>query len=298
MSDNWPELTLSKWRDTCDTLHMWTQIIGKTRLLLSPPMNQWWHVPFYVTSRGLTTSPIPYGTLVFEAEFDFVAHELRIVTSAGAVIAIALYPRSVASFYAEYMQSLRSLGIDIRISTTPEEVPDPIPFEQDEVHASYDREYANRFWRILVQVDRVLKEFRARFTGKSSPVHFFWGSFDMAVTRFCGRIAPVREGADRITREAYNEEVISCGFWPGDARFDRAAFYAYAVPAPQGLEKGTIGPAAAFYSNSLGEFLLPYDDVRASASPDDAILEFCQSTYEAAAKLANWDRPSLERIAA
>jgi hypothetical protein len=277
---------------------MWTQIVGKTKLRACPKSNQWWHVALYVTSRGLTTLAMPFGTSTFEVEFDFVKHRLVVTTSTGAEREIALYPRSVASFYDEYMQVLRSLGIEIRIYTTPSEVADPIPFDKDQVHASYDREYVTRFWRVLVQANRVLNQYRGGFTGKSSPVHFFWGSFDLAVSRFNGRAAPVPDGADPITREAYNEEVISCGFWPGDARFDRAAFYAYIVPAPAGLEKERVKPSDAFFSDTLREFLLPYDAVCNSESPDRAILDFCSSSYEAAARLAGWDRRSLERIAA
>src|SRR5262245_429892 len=294
----WPALPLDQWQNACDTLHMWTQIVGKTRLELTPMMNQWWQVPLYVTPRGPTTSPIPYDERIFDAEFDFIHHELNIRVSDGSERTIPLSSRSVADFYAEYMSRLRELGIEVSVYTTPVEVPDPIPFEKDTIHASYDPEFANRFWRILVQTDTVLKEFRAYFTGKSSPVHFFWGSFDMAVTRFSGRPAPVKPDADRITREAYSHEVISCGFWPGDTRFPAPAFYTYSAPAPQGFDKQRVRPDRAFYSAELGEFLLKYDDVRAADSPRDAIFDFAQSTYEAGARLAGWDRQNLEREAA
>ncbi|HEX8891467.1 MAG TPA: DUF5996 family protein [Pyrinomonadaceae bacterium] len=292
--ETWPSLPLDEWQDTYATLHMWTQIVGKIRLTLSPPINHWWQVPLYVTSRGLTTSTIPYQTRFFEIEFDFVDHNLLIQTSNGDRKSIKLEPRAVADFYKEVMTTLHSIGIEVKIHAKPDEVQNPIPFAEDYEHASYDAEYANRFWRILVQVKRVFEEFRSRFIGKCSPVHFFWGSFDLAVTRFSGRRAPEREGADPITREAYSHEVISHGFWPG-AGISGPAFYSYTAPAPEGLDKAQTLPAEAFYSNEMSEFLLMYDDVRKADSPDDALMDFLQSTYEAGANLAKWDRASLER---
>ncbi len=296
----WPSLPLEEWKDTYATLHMWTQVIGKIRFALSPWVNHSWHVTLYVTSRGLTTSPIPYGEKTFEIDFDFIEHRLVIETSGGDVRSIELRPRSVADFYAEVMSTLRGLGFDIRIHTLPNEVQDPIPFEKDAEHKSYDPEYANRFWRILVQTDRLFKEFRARFIGKCSPVHFFWGSFDMAVTRFSGRTAPPHPGGvphlpDVVAREAYSHEVSSCGFWPGGGPVPYPVFYSYAYPAPEGFKDAIVKPKGAFYSDGLGEFLLPYDEVRSSERPDAALLDFLQSTYEAAANLARWDRPALER---
>jgi hypothetical protein len=303
----WPELPLDEWQDTYATLHMWTQIVGKIRLAQTPLVNHWWNVPLYVTARGLTTSAMPYEDRTFQIDFDFIDHQLIIKCDDGATEAIALVPRSVADFYREVMRALRGLGIEVKIWPVPVEVQDPIPFEQDDKNASYDAEYANRFWRILVQIDRVFKEFRSRFIGKSSPAHFFWGSFDHAVTRFSGRRAPEREGADKITREAYSHEVISHGFWPGmrasgpverdksDGLIYAPAFYAYAAPEPPGLSKERIRPQQAFYSTAMKEFILLYDDVRQAASPEDALMEFLQTTYEAGARLAGWDRAELER---
>lgn len=296
----WPALPLEEWKDTYATLHMWTQVAGKIRLTQTPWINHSWHVTLYVTSRGLTTSPIPYGERTFEIGFDFIDHRLVIETSGGDVRFIELRPRPVADFYSEVMSVLRSLGLDIRIHTLPNEVADPVPFEKDVQHASYDPEYANRFWRILVQTDRVFKEFRARFIGKCSPVHFFWGSFDIAVTRFSGRTAPPHPGGvphlpDVVAREAYSHEVSSCGFWPGGGPVPYPVFYSYSYPAPEGFKDAPVKPSAAFYSDGLGEFLLPYDEVRSSERPDAALLDFLQSTYEAAANLARWDRPALER---
>jgi hypothetical protein len=291
----WPSLPLEEWRDTYATLHMWTQIVGKVRLVLSPRINHWWQAALYVTSRGLTTSTIPHGAEAFEIDFDFIDHRLLINTSGGAEKILELRPRSVADFYKELMATLGSLGVGARITARPDEVPDPVPFAEDHAHASYDPEYANRLWRILVQSDRVFREFRARFIGKCSPVHFFWGSFDLAVTRFSGRRAPEREGADSITREAYSHEVISHGFWPGSGNIQYPAFYAYAAPEPQGLPQAKVRPAATFYNPETAGFVLPYDEVRQADSPDDALMEFLQSTYEAGADLANWDRASLER---
>ncbi len=294
----WPSLPLEAWRNTYETLHMWTQIVGKVRLALAPLVNHWWQVPLYVTARGLTTSPIPYGTRTFQIDFDFLTHELRIETGEGSRRQIALAPRTVADFYRETMAALHSLGIDVRIWTMPVEVPNPIPFEQDTTHSAYDSEQAQRFWRILVQADRVLTAFRARFIGKVSPVHFFWGSFDLAVSRFSGRTAPPHAGgpgiADWVAREAYSHEVSSAGFWPG-AGLGYPAFYAYAYPTPEGFGDHAILPAEAFYSKDLGEFLLPYDAVRTAPSPAEMLTAFLQSTYEAAADLGQWDRAALER---
>jgi hypothetical protein len=294
LTEVWPSLPLEEWKDTYATLHMWTQIVGKIRLMQSPPVNHWWQVPLYVTARGLTTSPIPYETRSFQIDFDFIDHQLLINTSDGAAKTLPLEPRSVADFYRELMATLRALGIEVKIRATPDEVQNPIPFAEDQAHASYDPEYANRFWRILVQASRVFEKFRSRFIGKCSPVHFFWGSFDLAVTRFSGRPAPEREGADSITREAYSHEVISHGFWPGGGVV-QAAFYSYTAPAPTGLDKASIRPREAFYSQEMSEFLLMYDEIRKADSPDAALMDFLQSTYEAGASLAKWDRASLER---
>ncbi len=294
-SNAWPPLPLSEWKDTCETLHMWTQIAGKVRMELSPPMNHWWHVPLYVTARGLTTSPIPYGWRAFEIDFDFIDHHLAIESSDGQTESMPLKPMAVADFYREFMARLNSLGIEAHIHGTPSEVSNPIPFAEDRTHASYDPDQAHRFWRALVSVDTVFKEFRARFMGKSSPVHFFWGSFDLAVTRFSGKRAPARAGADSITVEAYSHEVISAGFWPGSGDVQDAAFYSYTTPPPEGLAQARVQPSAAFYHQGLGEFLLMYDEVRKSASPRETLLEFLQSTYEAGANLAGWDRRELER---
>jgi hypothetical protein len=296
----WPPLPLAEWRDTYDTLQLWTQIVGKVRLMLSPPVNHWWQVTLYLTARGLTTSPIPYGNRVFEIDFDFIDHQLRILTAEGAVRTLALEPRSVADFYHEFMARLHELGLDVRIRTRPCETAGTIPFDQDHEHATYDADAAHRFWRILLQADRVFKEFRAPFLGKCSPVHFFWGSFDLAVTRFSGRVAPEHPGgapnlADWVTRESYSHEVSSCGFWPGGGAVAEPAFYAYAYPEPPGFGHAAVKPIEAFYSTELSEFILPYEAVRRSIDPDRAILDFCESTYEAAADLGGWDRELLER---
>lgn len=294
----WPSLPLEEWKDTYATLHMWTQIVGKIRLVQSPLVNHWWNVPLYVSARGLTTSPIPYGARYFEIDFDFIDHKLIIKTSDGAEKAIALVPRSVAAFYDEVMAALHALAIDISINTTPSEVPDPTPFTEDHVHASYDADYVNRFWRILSNTDKILKEFRSPFIGKCSPVHFFWGGFDMAVTRFNGKRAPERVGADLITREGYSHEVISHGFWPGGGEIKGAAFYSYTAPEPEGLGRQSIRPPQAFYKKEMSQFLLMYDDVRQSKQPEEMLMEFLQSTYEAGANLAGWDRGELERESA
>ena len=295
--NTWPPLPLEEWEPTRATLHMWTQVVGKIRLTLTPLTNHWWNVPLYLSARGLTTSVIPYGARTFEIEFDFLAHRLDITTGDGQRESLPLAPCAVADFYGEVMGALARLGIDVKIWTTPVEVPDPVPFTEDRVHSSYDPAQAERFWRVLSQADRVLKEFRARFSGKCSAVHFFWGSFDLAVTRFSGRRAPEREGADPVTREAYSHEVISHGFWPGSVgtAVDYPAFYSYTAPEPAGLRGATVQPPLAFYSAELSEFILPYEAVQRAASPDEAVLEFLQSTYEAGADLAGWDRDSLER---
>jgi hypothetical protein len=299
-SQAWPPLPLEAWSDTCATLHLWTQIVGKIRLVQSPWINHSWHVTLYVTARGLTTSPVPYGTRTFQVEFDFVAHRLILESSDGGVGGFALEPQSVATFYRRLIDEMAKLQLHVDIHKRPNEVPDPTRFDRDETHRAYDREYANRFWRVLVQSDRVFKVFRARFIGKCSPVHFFWGAPDLAVTRFSGRRAPEHPGGipnlpDRVTREAYSHEVSSCGFWPGGGPVPHAAFYSYAYPEPAGFAQAAVRPAAAAYHPDLHEFLLPYDVVREADSPDDTLLEFLQSTYEAAANLAKWDRSALER---
>ncbi|HEU0107909.1 MAG TPA: DUF5996 family protein [Vicinamibacteria bacterium] len=296
----WPPLPLEAWSDTCATLHLWTQIAGKIRLAQAPWTNHSWHVTFYVTPNGLTTSPIPHGARTFEIVFDFVVHELRILSSDGGHGRVPLEPQSVATFYRRLMEAMTALGLPVRIHAKPNEVAEAIPFAKDEVHRAYDPEYANRFWRVLVQADRVLKRFRARFIGKCSPVHFFWGGPDLAVTRFSGRPAPTHPGGvpnlpDRVTREAYSHEVSSVGFWPGGGAIAYPAFYAYAYPEPSGFAAAPVAPAGAFYSTDLKEFILPYDVVRSADSPDDALLAFAQSTYEAAANLGKWDRTALER---
>jgi hypothetical protein len=294
----WPALPLASWKDTLATLHMWTQIVGKVRLALTPKVNHWWNVPLYVSARGLTTSIIPYGKRGFEMEFDFVDHNLSIRTSDPATKTIALAPRSVADFYSECMSVLRGLDIEVQIWKVPVEVPDPIPFDEDKVHASYDREYVGRLRRILVSADEVFKVFRARFIGKSSPVHFFWGAFDLAVTRFSGRRAPERNDPDpilrKIMREAYSHEVISAGWWPGGGNVEDAAFYCYAAPEPRGFAAQSVRPAKAFYSRDLGELLLMYEDVRQAAAPAATLLDFMESGYDAGATLGKWDRAALE----
>lgn len=297
---SWPELPYAAWADTCTTLHLWTQVVGKVRLAKSPWVNHSWHVTLYVTARGLTTSPIPDAQRPFQIDLDFIDHRLLVSVSDGQMRTLPLVPMSVADFYDKLMGMLGELGIPARIHETPNEVLDPIPFSQDRVHASYDAEYANRYWRVLLQADRVLKAFRARFTGKCSPVHFFWGSNDLAVTRFSGRPAPVHPGGvpylpDPVTREAYSQEVSSAGFWPGGGPIEHAAFYSYAYPVPAGFGNSRVPPAEAYFHDSLGEFILPYEAVRTSDDPDATLLAFLQSTYEAAADSAGWDRTSLER---
>jgi len=298
-NSSWPSLPFAEWKDTASTLHMWTQIVGKIRLTRTPWINHSWHVTLYLTSRGLTTSPIPHPAGIFEIRFDFIDHKLRILKSDGAVQVIELRPKSVASFYREVMAALSELKIDTRINTTPNEVEPAIPFDEDDKHRSYDPEYANRFWRVLLQSARVFQEFRSRFCGKCSPVHFFWGSFDLAVTRFSGRLAPPHPGGvpnlpDAITREAYSQEVSSLGFWPGNAAVPTPVFYSYAYPEPPGFAEAKIQPDAAVYEPKLREFILPYDAVRTAENPDQALLEFAQSAYDAASKLGKWDRASLE----
>jgi hypothetical protein len=298
-SDVWPPLPFAEWKATAITLHMWTQIVGKIRLTLTPWTNHSWHVTLYLTSRGLTTSPIPYGSSTFEIQFDFIDHQLLIDKNDGTRRTIELKPQSVAAFYRAIMKTLNDLDLAVTINTVPNEIENPIAFDQDEEHRSYDPEYANRFWRVLVQSDRVFKEFRARFSGKCSPVHFFWGSFDLAVTRFSGRPAPPHPGGvphlpDEITREAYSQEVSSLGFWPGNAAAPTPIFYSYAYPEPPGFAQSKLQPPTASYEAKLREFILPYDAVRTAASPDEVLLEFAQSAYDAASKLGRWDRIALE----
>lgn len=299
--DQWPDLSFEKWKDTYATLHMWTQIVGKIRLAQTPWINHSWHVTLYVTARGLTTSPIPHGGSMFEINFDFVDHHLRIDSSDGGQRAIELRPRSVADFYLAVMSALTELELPVSINTMPNEIQDPIPLDRDEEHRSYDAEYANRFWRVLVQADRVFKDFRSDFCGKCSPVHFFWGSFDLAVTRFSGRAAPPHPGGiphlpDAITREAYSQEVSSLGFWPGGGPVPMPVFYSYAYPEPTGFAQARVRPDAASYNAQLREFILPYDAVRRGDSPDDVLLDFARSTYDAASSLARWDRAALKEI--
>ena len=294
-----PALPLDSWKETLATLHMWTQVVGKVRLELCPLVNHFWNVPFYLTARGMTTSAMPYerGTIpgTIEVRFDFIDHKLLLETSDGRTAAIALAPQSVAEFYKKFMTALADLGVTVKIWTTPCEIPDPTPFEKDNLHTAYDPEAVHKFWRILVWVDQIFKEFRAGFLGKVSPVHFFWGSFDLAVTRFSGRRAPERPGADSITREAYSHEASSAGFWPGGGDIKGPAFYSYAAPEPAGFAQRRVLPAAAFYHPQLKEFLLMYDDVRTADSPKTMLMEFLQSTYEAAAESGKWDRRTLER---
>jgi hypothetical protein len=296
---SWPELPTAAWRDTCETLHLWTQIVGKIRLARTPWLNHSWHVTLYVTARGLTTSPIPDGSRTFQIDFDFIDHDLRISTSDGAGRQFALAGKSVASFYAATMAALGELNIDIAIDETPNELPDPIRFSQDRQHASYDPDAVRRFFQILFNADSVFKKFRTGFLGKASPAHFFWGSFDLAVTRFSGRRAPRHPGGvphlpDAVAWEAYSHEVSSAGFWPGSGAIDYPAFYCYAYPEPAGFRTAKVKPDAAFFSEALGEFILPYDAVRTAAAPDQALLDFLQSSYEAAANAAKWDRDALE----
>jgi hypothetical protein len=296
---SWPELPTAAWRETYETLHLWTQIVGKVRLARTPWLNHSWHVALYVTARGLTTSPIPDGVRTFQIDFDLIEHVLRISTSDGARRQLALAGQSVASFYSAVMADLAELGIDVTIDELPNELPEPIRFSQDNRHASYDPAAVRRFFQMLANADRVFKQFRTGFIGKASPVHFFWGSFDLAVTRFSGRRAPRHPGGvphlpDDVACEAYSHEVSSAGFWPGSGAIDYPAFYSYAYPEPAGFRATKIRPEAAFFSEALGEFILPYDAVRLAAQPDQALLEFLQSTFEAAANAAKWDRAALE----
>ncbi len=296
----WPDLPLSAWSDACDTLHRWTQIVGKVRMTLSPLVNHWWNVTLYVTSRGLTTSAIPYGEGSFEIAFDFIDHRLLIATSDGRVDGLALAPMSVKDFYSEFMLRLQRLGINVHIWTMPSEIENAVPFDRDRTHAQYDPVYAQRFWRALLDASRVMKVFRAAFIGKASPVHFFWGSFDLAVTRFSGRTAPPPTGetpnvAKWVMAEAYSHEVSSCGFWPGNGGYGRAAFYVYAYPEPAGYGDTRVRTPEAFYDQGLGQFILPYDAVRGARDPDALLLGFLQETYAAAADLGRWDRQALER---
>src|SRR5688572_3674631 len=300
-NERWPELPYSAWKHTIATLQLWTQIVGKIRLAKTPWLNHSWHVTLYVSARGLTTSPIPDGTRTFEIEFDFIAHMLRVATSDGEMREVKLHAMTVAEFYAEVMHALAALGIEVAIVMTPNEVAEPIRFDRDTLHKSYDADYANRFWRVLAASHQVMSHFRSSFLGKVSPVHFFWGSFDLAVTRFSGRSAPRHPGGvpalpDNVAQEAYSHEVSSAGFWPGGglAPIDFAAFYCYAYPAPDGFAKAKVKPAAAYFHEQLGEFLLPYDELRKAADPDAALMDFLISTYEAAANLGKWDRAALE----
>jgi hypothetical protein len=299
-SSAWPDLPLSAWADTCETLWRWTQIAGKVRMALTPLVNHWWNVTLYVTPRGLATSAIPYPPRSFEIIFDLLEHRLRIEASDGRSESFALAPISVKDFYSELMDRLQRLGINVHIWTMPSEIENAAPFDQDAVHAQYDSDYAQRFWRALLNADRVMGAFRAGFVGKASPVHFFWGSFDLAVTRFSGRTAPPPAGvtpnvASWVMAEAYSHEVSSCGFWPGNGGYGRAAFYVYAYPEPQGYGDTRLRTADAFYDQSLGQFILPYDAVRGARDPDALLLGFLQETYAAAADLAHWDRTALER---
>ncbi len=292
----WPSLPWAEWEPTATTLHMWTQIVGKTRLALTPLQNHWWNVPLYVTAHGLTTSSMPYGSNeLLDIEFDFIAHQLHFRLSSGKALATPLRPQSVADFYREYQQSLATLGLSIPSNPMPCELAAPIRFDLDHIHASYDPDYAHRFWQILALTETVFRRFNENFLGKISPIHFFWGSFDLAATRFCGGSAPPRAGADRITREAYSHEVISAGFWPGNGGFGESAFYCYAAPSPAGLAEAPILPPKAAYNQQLGEFILKYEDVRTLPDPAQAVLDFLNSTYSVAADLAKWDRMALER---
>jgi hypothetical protein len=296
-NETWPDLPWSAWSETAGTLHMWTQIVGKTRLALTPLQNHWWNVPLYVTAHGLSTSAMAYGDDVLDIEFDFLTHELRMRLGSGRNESLALKPMSVAEFYREYLEQLKALGVSVKIWPMPVEIQNPIRFDLDTEHKSYDPEYAHRFWQVLAHAEKVFRAWAPGFMGKVSPVHFFWGSFDLAVTRFSGRPAPPRDGADSIQREAYSHEVISAGFWPGNGGYGEAAFYCYAAPVPDGLSEKKIYPAAAFWDKNLGEYVFKYDDVRHQSSPEDALLEFIESAYSASADAAKWDRKLLDRNA-
>ncbi len=299
-ADRWPQLPYAAWKDTCETLHLWTQIVGKIRLAQTPWLNHSWHVALYLTTRGLTTSPIPYRGRSFQLDFDFVDHLLWVRTSDGHFRQLMLAPKPVSEFFGELLAALAELGIRVRITTMPSEIADCIPFDQDSIHAAYDRDCANRFWRVLLSAHDVFSHFRTGFLGKVSPVHFFWGSFDLAVTRFSGRKAPPHPGGvphlpDSVVREAYSHEVSSAGFWPGGGGpVADAAFYSYAYPAPDGFSSAPTRPAQAFFSKELGEFVLPYEAMRTAPDPDGALMEFLESTYRAAADLGHWDRAALE----
>ena len=300
LEDTWPSLPFGHTYDTCATVHMWTQIVGKIRLAKTPWTNHSWHVTLYVTARGLTTGPIPYGDRTFQIDFDFIVHQLAIQSSDGGTAHLPLVAQSVATFYGRLMGELDRMNLHVAIHCKPNEVPAPVRFDEDDAPRAYDPDYANRFWRVLLQVDRVFKTFRARFIGKCSPVHFFWGAADLAVTRFSGRSAPKHPGGipnlpDWVTQEAYSHEVSSCGFWAGGEPIPYAAFYSYAYPEPAGFAASLVAPAGTFYSNELREFILPYDVVRQAASPDHAVLQFLQTTYEAAANCGAWERNALER---
>jgi hypothetical protein len=298
---SWPSLPLAEWQDTLDTLRRWIQIVGKTRLALAPPVNHWWHVTLYLSSRGLTTSPMPYGSRTVEVELDFVDHNLLVRTSDGATRAIALVPRTVADFFREYTALLDSLGLRPRIWPVPSEMPDTLRFTEDHQHRFYDPDYAGRCWTILSQANRVIQSFRSRFIGKCSPVHFFWGGFDLACTRFSGRQAPPHPGGvpnlpDWVNREAYSHECISAGWWPGGGGpVAEPAFYSYSYPEPAGYAEAQVLPVEAYYHRDMHLFVLPYEAVRTAERPDEMLLHFLQSTYEAGADLAGWDRPALER---
>jgi Family of unknown function (DUF5996) len=297
---DWPQLGLSDWIETRDALHLWLQIAGKVRLRLTPLVNHYWQSTFYLTARGVTTSPIPYQGRSFTIDFDFVSHRLVIAAADGSKGGFPLKAQTVAEFYDRFMAELARLGIIVRIYATPNELPVVVPFPQDDRPRPYDADAVHRFWRALVQSDRVLKQFRAQFIGKCSPIHLFWGAMDLAVTRFSGRTAPPHPGGipnlpDYVTRESYSHEVSSCGFWSGTAPIDYPAFYAYAYPQPGGFAEARVRPDSAFYNSDFGEFILPYDRVREAESPDHALLSFLESTYAAAADLAHWDRAALER---
>jgi hypothetical protein len=296
--NNWPELPWPEWQDTLQTLHMWMQVIGKIRLALAIPLNHWWHVCSYLTCRGLTTSPMPYGNRWLQIDFDFLSHRLLLLTNDGRQETLALQPMSVADFYTQVMERLNKLDMPVAINTTPSEIPNPIPFEQNHQHAAYDAPYVTRFWKVLLQTERVFTEFRSRFTGKTSPVHFFWGGADLAITRFSGRVAPIHASVpnipDAVVQTAYSHEVSSCGFWPGGTFLPEAVFYAYAYPSPPGFPEAAVRPTEAYYHQTLGEFVLPYAAVRQAREPDRYLLEFLQSTYEAAAHLGQWNRRELE----
>ena len=299
--ESWPSLPLEAWSDTYQTLHLWTQIVGKIRLAQTPWTNHSWHVTLYVTPRGLTTGSIPYGARAFQIDFDFVAHELKIQCNDGGAAGFSLEPQSVAAFYRRVTEAMKNLGLEVKIHGKPNEVSNAVPFDRDAAHAAYDREYAHRFWQVLLQSDRIFKIFRARFVGKCSPVHYFWGAPDLAVTRFSSRLAPPHPGGvpnlpDRIAREAYSHEVSSCGFWPGGGPVAYPAYYSYAYPEPEDFANAAVKPAGAFYSADLREFMLPYEEVRNAPSPEATLLDFLQTTYEAAANLAQWDRASLEGL--